>query len=209
MEEMIVQSITLGPLETNCYLFGDRDTRQALIIDPGAPEASLQRLIADWTVTGIVLTHAHWDHFGGAGFLVEETDAPLLLGSDDLDLYHDPSANLAALLGPDAKLPEPDRLLKAGSAVECGNLQLRVASAPGHSPGGIILKGERLAFTGDTIFANAVGRTDLPGGDTEALFATIEKEILTLPDETVLYPGHGPKTTVGQERITNPFLKGR
>ncbi|MFO7942244.1 MAG: MBL fold metallo-hydrolase [Bacillota bacterium] len=201
-----MESVTLGPLETNCYLLGDRETREAVVIDPGAPEPALGRLVRDWVVRGIVLTHAHWDHFGGAGFLVEKTDAPLLLGVDDLDLYRDPSANLAALLGPDVELPEPNRLLKAGSTLECGNLQLQVASAPGHSPGGIILKGEGFAFTGDTIFANAVGRTDLPGGDETALFSTIEKEILTLPDETVLYPGHGPKTTVGQERISNPFL---
>lgn len=207
MEEMIVESVTLGPLETNCYLLGDRETREAVVIDPGAPEPALEQLVRDWVVRGIVLTHAHWDHFGGAGFLVGKTDAPLLLGVDDLDLYRDPSANLAALLGPDVELPEPNRLLKAGSTLECGNLQLLVAAAPGHSPGGIILKGEGLAFTGDTIFANAVGRTDLPGGDETALFSTIEKEILTLPDETVLYPGHGPKTTVGQERISNPFLR--
>ena len=206
MSRIHVDTVTLGPLETNCYLVGDDDAREAVVIDPGAPDPSLDAMMEGWRVRAVVLTHAHWDHFGGAPHVIRHTKAPLLLGKADLDLYRDPSSNLAALLGPEARVPEPDRLLEPGATVEFGDVTLTVAHAPGHSPGGIILKAEGIAFTGDTIFAGAVGRTDLPGGSGTQLAETLEREILSLPDETILYPGHGPETSVERERRFNPFL---
>ncbi len=209
MSEIRIEHASLGPLETNCYLVYDSAQKEGVLIDPGAPDPALERLITGYSIRAIVLTHAHWDHFGGVPRAQERTDAPLMLGEDDVPLYRDPSSNLAELLEPDVAFPEPDHLLADGTKIPFGTHQLTVSHAPGHSPGGIILVTGDIVFTGDTLFAGSVGRTDLPGGSWEALMATIHDEVLSLPDTTRVYPGHGPSTTIAQERASNPFLHGR
>ncbi len=197
-----------GLLENNVYLVAD-DGGEAAIIDPGLDSEQ----ILDWvrqkglTLRWILITHGHFDHVFRAAFFAGQTGAAAAIGEGDADLLlHMKDA--AALWGfqADDPLERADRMLKDGDEIRVGALTLRVIATPGHSPGGICFTLDGFVFVGDTIFAGAVGRTDIPGGSWEQLLSSIRDGILPLPDETVLYPGHGPATTVGQERATNPFV---
>lgn len=208
---MVVETLPLGPVGTNCFVVADEQQGRATVIDPGGDADQVLDLLdaRGWTLEQIVATHAHFDHVGGVRPLVEATGAPFLAGEAEL-----PALRVAAdraLLAFGLTIPQPpdpDRLLRAGDTVTIAGRPFRVALTPGHSPGHICLIGEGVAFVGDVVFAGSIGRTDLPGGDYAALMRAIEEEILPLPDETVLYNGHGPATTVGRERATNPFLAG-
>jgi glyoxylase-like metal-dependent hydrolase (beta-lactamase superfamily II) len=158
--------------------------------------------------TAIWITHAHLDHVMGVSRVRRETAAPVYLHAADRELYdHAVQQGLAFGVAVDPP-PLPDGTLAAGDTVRVGQLEFTVRHAPGHSPGSVCLVGEGVAFTGDVLFAGSIGRTDLPGGDFDTLLRSIERELLTLPDSTIVYSGHGPETTVGYERRTNPFLTG-
>ncbi len=205
---MLVDVLSLGPLQANCYLAADALTRRALIIDPGdEPERILARLRRlELVPEAIVATHGHFDHVGAVRAIRESTGAPFLALREEQETL-EVSAVRAQIFGIYVDAPPPaDRWLQAGDDVAVGGLTFRVLHAPGHSPGHMILLGEGAAFVGDVIFAGSIGRTDLPGGDGDQLMASIARHILPLPDETALYPGHGPPTTVGRERATNPFV---
>lgn len=207
---MIMSSLPTGPLEVNCYLVGCEETRTAAVIDPGGNVNSILELLRqhDLTLVMVINTHGHFDHIGANRALLEKTDCKLLIHEDDAPLLQR-AAEHAALFGlSTSRSPEPTRLLKDGDVIELGNLSFKVIHTPGHSPGGICLHVDDCLFVGDTLFCGSIGRTDLPGGNHQQLINNIKTKLLCLPDETKVYPGHGPATSIGQEKRHNPFLAG-
>ena len=208
--DLIVRAFTGGPFAENCYLVSCVGTGRAILVDPGAAVGDALRVAAEseLTIDAIVLTHAHIDHIDGVARAKRETGADVWLHPLDADLYA--AAPLQAQwFGVELETPPPvDHELVVGERVRVGSCELEVRFTPGHAPGHVVLVGDGLALAGDCVFAGSIGRTDLPGGDLETLMHSIRTQILTLPDETVLHPGHGPETTVGHERATNPFLIG-
>ncbi len=207
---MILTSLPTGPLEVNCYLVGCEDTGKAAVIDPGGNVSNILELLQqhDLTLAMVINTHGHFDHIGANRSLLEKTGCELLIHQDDAPLLQR-AAEHAALFGLTAsRSPEPTRLLKDGDVIELGNLSFKVIHTPGHSPGGICLHVDNCLFVGDTLFCGSIGRTDLPGGNHQQLINNIKNKLLYLADETNVYPGHGPATTIGQEKRHNPFLAG-
>ncbi|MFC1499390.1 MBL fold metallo-hydrolase [Candidatus Zixiibacteriota bacterium] len=206
---MTIDTIPVGQLATNCYLVGDPETREACIVDPGAePETILKRVRGgEWAVNYITITHGHFDHVLAAGPLVRELKAPFLVPPKDLPILKHAHESASSWTGtPGDPIPLHDGVLEEAGTITVGAYTFTVAETPGHSPGGICLIGEMHAFVGDTVFAGSVGRTDFPGGDFPTLMQSIREKILVLDDDVVLYTGHGPATTVGEERMTNPFI---
>ena len=219
---MLVRTIVVGPLQCNCTILGCEETGEALVIDPGDEiERILEALRTEnLACTGIFHTHAHIDHLGATAPLKEATGASILLHAEDQPLYeHVPDQ--AALFGfPTPPTAPIDRYIQDGEVLGWGRIRGEVLHTPGHTPGGISLRiapqsnraggadePDRL-FSGDTLFAGSVGRTDLWGGNWDQLLRSIRERLLTLPDETIVVPGHGPPTTIGEERRRNPFLIG-
>lgn len=209
---MNLGKVTVGPFEVNCYLYWDSNSQKGIIIDPGAEAGHIIDNIrqANFIPQAILLTHGHGDHIAAIPQLKEKYDLPVYIGENDKELLLNPDKNLSALLGEPLIITPPDYLLEDEQLLDIRGLLLKVLSTPGHTPGGVCFLDEKegLLFTGDTLFYGSIGRTDLVGGSYETLIASIHNKILTLPDEIVCYPGHGPQTTVGGERINNPFLKG-
>jgi len=206
---VILRGFPVGPVGANCYIFGDAETREAFVIDPGdEPDrilASLRQLGA--RPVALVNTHGHFDHIQGVEAVRRATGAPFWIHEAERKVLEQGQARAKAMFGLDLPpAPMPDRWLVEGDALTVGRLTLRVRHTPGHSPGGVCLLGDGLAFVGDTLFAGSIGRTDIPGGDLETLLASISRVLLPLPDETICYPGHGPETTIGEEKRNNPFL---
>jgi len=207
---MRVLQIPNGAFVQNSYLVIDEAAAVCAVIDPGEEADLILHKIAAASArpTAIWITHAHLDHVMGVSRVRRETAAPVYLHAADRELYdHAVQQGLAFGVAVDPP-PLPDGTLAAGDTVRVGQLEFTVRHAPGHSPGSVCLVGEGVAFTGDVLFAGSIGRTDLPGGDFDTLLRSIERELLTLPDSTIVYSGHGPETTVGHERRTNPFLTG-
>jgi len=205
-----VVPIPNGTFVENCYLVIDEAARQCAIVDPGEEaELILHRIaLAAVAPVAIWLTHAHLDHVLGVSEVRAATGAPVFLHPADRALY-DRVPDQAAVFGLRADpLAPPDRAFAHGEGLRVGGLSFTVRHTPGHSPGSVSLVGEGVVFGGDVLFQGSIGRTDLPGGNRETLVASIERELLVLPDSTIVYSGHGPATTIGAERRTNPFLTG-
>lgn len=206
---MKVQTFTVGPFQENTYLLIDEATSHAVLIDPGDEGRRLVTAIRDAgaTLEAIWLTHAHVDHVGGIAAVKRVWDVPIHLHPADRPLY-DRAALQAAFYGlPFEPPPAPDRELADGGRLRVGSLEFEVMHTPGHAPGLVVIHGHGIAFVGDLVFAGSIGRTDLPLSDAATMSTSLER-VATLPDATVLYPGHGTVTTIARERATNPFLNG-
>lgn len=210
MSDLEVVALPNGQFAENCYLVADRRAHEAIIIDPGEePAMFLAELdTRAWALKAIWLTHAHVDHILGVGAVRAATGAPIHLHPLDRPLY-DALPQYGAWVGMQVEPPPPpDVELRAGEAVRIGDFAFDVRFTPGHSPGSVSYVGHGMVFGGDVLFSGSIGRTDLPGGDFPTLMSTIQSEFLSLPDSTVVHSGHGPDTTIGVERLTNPFLTG-
>lgn len=206
--EVVVRGFTGGAFAQNAYLVTCVGTGKGVLIDPGAATATMLHVVQqeEIEIELIVLTHAHLDHVDGVALAKRTTGAPILLHPDDEPLYH-AAPTQAQWFGVQIEIPPPvDRHLAHGDTIQFGQCAFEVRHAPGHAPGHVVLVGDGVAIVGDCVFAGSIGRTDLPGGNLQQLMQAIRSQILTLPDETVLYPGHGAETTVGHERVSNPFL---
>ncbi len=204
---MIIKRLIVGPLEENTYVIGDEITKQAIVIDPGDEPDRIMDVIKEssFEVSKIVCTHAHFDHIGAAGDVKKQTGAEILLHKEDLETFG-LAKDQAAFWGYSIEdLPQPDRYIDEGDEISVGALKFRVMHTPGHSRGGICLYGEGIVITGDTIFQGSVGRTDFPGGSIEKLKESF-KRLLDLPDETQVFSGHGPETSIGREKTANFFV---
>jgi hydroxyacylglutathione hydrolase len=205
-----LRGFTVGPFAENPYLLVCSETRQALLIDPGDEADLLWQAIVDAqaTLSAIVLTHAHLDHVGAVEAIRARAQVPVYLHPDDDELLaHVPQQ--AALFGLHAApVPPAERRLAHGEPLQCGNITLHVIHTPGHSPGSVCLYDESSGtlIAGDTLFRRSVGRTDLPGGNASTLLRSIRDQLWPLPDDVQVYPGHGPATSIGDERRYNPFV---
>jgi len=207
---VIIERLEVGPAASNCYIVGAETSHEGIIIDPGAEGDRILGRVKDLglTLKLIVLTHSHFDHIGAVKEVKEATKAELAVHSADARALQSMSPmGMLYRLSLQAALP-PDRLLKGGDSLEISGLRLLVLHTPGHTPGGISLLGEGVVFTGDTLFNFGIGRSDTPGGSAHQLMDSIHTKLMVLPDNTIVYPGHGPQTTIGTERKWNPFLGG-
>lgn len=212
MTTLEILPFVLGLVQTNSFLVADPVTKEALVIDPSWDGQTISRAASDrgWHITRVLITHAHFDHMGGvAGVVMSAQPVPMVaLHPQDLMLWRmqGGSALFGMKIDPP---PEPGMELTHGMTLHLGEHLFEIRHTPGHSPGHIIIvcQAQKVAFVGDVIFFGSMGRTDLPGGDYDTLIESIQREVLSLPDEFRLYPGHGPTTTVGDERINNPFLQ--
>ena len=226
-EKLIHEILPVGMLQCNCHIVGDPKTREAIVIDPGDDAARILEVIARHRlkVMAIVVTHTHIDHVIGLRRVHEVTGAPVYVHGDDLDLYRmlDMQANWLGWKTP--QISPIDQLVREGDVIRWGAYEAQIIHTPGHTPGSICLympsdlpkeievagtakRGTGQLFAGDTLFAGSIGRTDLWGGDFAGIIRSLKVKLLELPDETVVYPGHGELTTIGNERATNPFLVG-
>jgi len=209
---MILETFPVGPLQCNCTILGDEQLREAIVIDPGDDVSRIHRRLTErgLTLKQILVTHAHIDHVGGALKLKRLTGAPIYMNENDLPLLEMMGAQAAWLGLSTPETAPPDSVLADGQTVGLQNYAARVLHTPGHTQGSICLHFAplRLLIAGDTLFAGSIGRTDLPGGDFDQIIESIQSRLMALPDETNVIPGHGPATTIGEERRSNPFLIG-
>lgn len=210
---MILETFPVGPLACNCTILGDEEAGEAIVIDPGDEIGRIQQRLQEHRLKlkQILITHGHIDHVGGALKLKRLTGAPILLNENDLPLLKMMSVQAAWLGVPTPEVESPDASLEEGLKVGLERYPAQVLATPGHTQGSVSLyfAPMKLLVAGDTLFAGSIGRTDLPGGDGRQIIQSIENRLLTLPDETRVIPGHGPETTIGAERESNPFLHMR
>jgi len=205
---VIVETLIVGPFASNCYIIGSESSKRGIIIDPGAEAKAILSAVKNLglTISLIVVTHTHIDHVGALTPVKDETGAEFALHGAETG----PgvlSRMLSSMAGGSmSQLPKPDRLLKDGDTIDVDDLHFTVLYTPGHSPDGISLYGHEIVFTGDALFNYGIGRTDFPGCSYDQLMESIQNKLMTLPDNTIVYPGHGPSSTIGEERKGNPFL---
>lgn len=201
-----VVCLPLGPIETNCYIVRRPGAPEAVVVDPSGDATTIRLELArrGARCVAILITYGHWDHLGGVADLAEGTNAPVHMAEEERELLSEASRHTPP--GVIVRAYEPDVLLQGGEKLELAGIAFQVLAVPGHSPAHLAYAGDGALFSGDVLFAGSVGRTDLPGSSWETLLASIRTLMEALPPETVVYPGHGPATTLGRELATNPFL---
>ena len=206
---MVVHKLTLSLFAVNNFIIHSPDSSKAILIDACDDYESILEKISELNLDLVYLinTHGHGDHIAGNKEIIKQTGSKLMIHPLDEPYLYDPNLNLSAFMGIELKSPSPDRLLNEGDVIELDGIQLNVLHTPGHSPGNITLVSGESAFVGDVIFRESIGRTDFPGSSHQQLIETIQTKIYTLPDDTILYNGHGPETTVGHEKKHNPFVR--
>jgi glyoxylase-like metal-dependent hydrolase (beta-lactamase superfamily II) len=202
---MMLESLTVGPMAANCYIIADPASKEAAVIDPGGDPSKIRRSLKKngLKLKFVINTHGHGDHIGANAQL----GVPVYIHRLDADFLGDPKKNLSQVFLFSIKSPKAARLLEDGDAIKLGSITLEVIHTPGHTPGSICLKTDSVIFTGDTLFRAGVGRTDLPGSDESALFRSIRERLFAFGDDTVIYPGHGEPSTIGDEKRDNPFFE--
>src|SRR5579884_4444426 len=210
---MIHEILPVGPLQCNCSIIGDETTRDAMVIDPGDDITDVLAIIQKHKlqVRQIVITHAHIDHVGGAMRLRQATGAPILMNQNDYDLLKMLDVQAAWIGMPSPGPVQIDSSISTGDKVSAGSLTADVIHTPGHTEGSVRLyfPAQQKLIAGDTLFAGSIGRTDLPGGSFKKIMSSLHEKVMALPDETIVIPGHGPATTIGEERATNPFINSK
>jgi len=208
--DIVIESITTPGMGVNCYLLTCGQTKKAILIDPGAGSKMIQNWLKekDQEIIYILLTHGHYDHIGSVEYLRNELQVQVAIHKDDAEMLTNPAKNLSSFLGKDVKLSPAEILLDDNQELKVGEITLKVIHTPGHTPGGICILTDDGLISGDTLFNGSVGRTDFPGGDMQKLISSIQNRLMDLPDETVVYPGHESRTTIGRERSSNPFING-
>ena len=205
---MIIKRLTVGPIQTNCYVIGDERTGQGAIIDPGGDAADILKVVRELglDIVYVIDTHAHFDHSLANADVLAKTDAKLIIHRDEAQLLAQGGGATMFGMSPGSS-PPADLYLDEGDTITVGDIQLQVLHTPGHTPGSMCLYNaeEGVLFDGDLLFCQGVGRTDLPGGDYHTIVRSLDR-ILDLPEETVVYPGHGPETTIGDAKTDNPFI---
>ena len=204
---MILQSLVVGPIMANCFIIGCEKTRKAAVIDPGDDSSRILMKLAEHklTVEYIINTHGHFDHVGANRKLKEATGAKLIIHALDQSMLKVLLETSAAFGLSVENSPPPDQTVQDGDIIQFGEIILTVLHTPGHTPGGISLHTDGVVFVGDTLFAGSIGRTDFPGGDFNTLISSIRNKLYSLGDQVIVYTGHGPETTIGREKRSNPF----
>ncbi len=203
---MKIEQLVVGDLGVNCYIVSCERTKEAAVIDPGANAKAILDKIGDLKVIAIINTHGHADHISANKKIKDATHADILIHRDDAQMLLESRLNLSVFLGESIESYPADRILNSGDTVNIGDIILKVIHTPGHTKGGICLYTDGILFSGDTLFAESIGRTDFPGGSMQGLIHSVTEKLLNLPDDTRVLPGHGPSTTIGWERMHNQFL---
>ena len=210
---MILRTLVVTSLATNCYVIGCLQTREGAVIDPGGNAPGILETVqeAGLSIKYVINTHGHIDHIGANKDVLQATGASLVVHKQEASLLTSPAKNLGMMVGRFSTSPDADLLVEEGDILSIGNIRLEVLHTPGHTPGSISLYDaeDGLVFSGDALFRGSIGRTDFPGGDYALLIESIRDKLLILPEDTTIYPGHGPETTVGYEKRSNPWLQQR
>ncbi|MCK4995162.1 MAG: MBL fold metallo-hydrolase [Candidatus Omnitrophica bacterium] len=201
---LIVEPIVVGELATNCYVLGSNKSKEAIVIDPGADSRAIKAVLTrnGLSLNCIILTHGHYDHIGA----LDDFNVPVYIHADDLEFMKNSSMNLSSSFGLDEKFDAVFRAVKDGENITVTDMEILVIHTPGHTPGGICLQIGAILFSGDTLFRNGIGRTDLPGGSFEQIEHSIKERLFAFNDDIIVFPGHGPATTIKEEKEGNCFL---